>query len=441
MTTAAARLRTRATGPPRARRDTQQPMIGGVAAGLARHLGAAGAAGCAPRFVVAAALGGLGVAFYAGLWLVLPADSRVRAGARPASRARRRGGRRPGADPPARPTSARRSRSPRSASARCCCVEARPRPGRGLLAGRCSAWSASPCCGARPTRRSASAGSTPPAGSTRCGWCSAAAAGRRTPGSPPAACCSCSRCVLFALRGGSVGDGPATSLSRRCSASSGWRSWSGPWVYRLASDLTAERAERVRTQERADVAAHLHDSVLQTLALIQKNAGDGAAVARLARAQERDLRTWLFAGESDRRATPLAGALRARGRRGRGRPRRRRSRWSRVGDCDLDRARCARSSHATREAVANAAKHAGTGRVDVYAEVSPRRGRRVRPRPRPRLRPGRPSPTDRHGVRHSIIDRMRAPRRHRRGPVARPARAPRCACTCPAAPDPTGGPR
>ena len=59
-------------------------------------------------------------------------------------------------------------------------------------------------------------------------------------------------------------------------ASSGLGIVVGPWVYRLASDLTDERAERIRTQERADVAAHLHDSVLQTLALIQKNADDAA---------------------------------------------------------------------------------------------------------------------------------------------------------------------
>ena len=68
----------------------------------------------------------------------------------------------------------------------------------------------------------------------------------------------------------------------------------GPWVMRLVDDLGAERAERVRTQERADMAAHLHDSVLQTLALIQKNSHDSTMVARLARSQERDLRQWLF---------------------------------------------------------------------------------------------------------------------------------------------------
>ena len=68
----------------------------------------------------------------------------------------------------------------------------------------------------------------------------------------------------------------------------------GPWVHRLTRDLNAERAERVRSQERADMAAHLHDSVLQTLALIQKQANDPKAVARLARLQERELRTWLY---------------------------------------------------------------------------------------------------------------------------------------------------
>ena len=66
-----------------------------------------------------------------------------------------------------------------------------------------------------------------------------------------------------------------------------------PWIVRLAQSLSAERAERIRSQERAEVAAHLHDSVLQTLALVQKRAGDPRAVAALARRQERELRSWL----------------------------------------------------------------------------------------------------------------------------------------------------
>src|SRR5205085_54810 len=83
----------------------------------------------------------------------------------------------------------------------------------------------------------------------------------------------------------------------------------GPRLLRLSSDLSEEREARVRSEERADVAAHLHDSVLQTLALIQRSAGDPATVTRLARAQERDLRSWLFDSSAEGPAT-LAAALR-----------------------------------------------------------------------------------------------------------------------------------
>ena len=69
-----------------------------------------------------------------------------------------------------------------------------------------------------------------------------------------------------------------------------------PWGVRLWGDLRAEQAQRIRETERADIAAHLHDSVLQTLALIQRQSGDPAEVVRLARAQERELRGWLYAG-------------------------------------------------------------------------------------------------------------------------------------------------
>ena len=66
-----------------------------------------------------------------------------------------------------------------------------------------------------------------------------------------------------------------------------------PWWLRLVRGLTAERTERIRSQERAEVAAHLHDSVLQTLALMQKRVDDPREVAALARRQERELRAWL----------------------------------------------------------------------------------------------------------------------------------------------------
>ena len=70
----------------------------------------------------------------------------------------------------------------------------------------------------------------------------------------------------------------------------------GPWWLRLGRELGVERRERVRNEERANMAATVHDSVLQTLALIQRSAGDRAEVTRLARAQERELRAWLFEG-------------------------------------------------------------------------------------------------------------------------------------------------
>jgi signal transduction histidine kinase/phage shock protein PspC (stress-responsive transcriptional regulator) len=143
----------------------------------------------------------------------------------------------------------------------------------------------------------------------------------------------------------------------------------GPWISKLLSDLTAERRERVRSQERADVAAHLHDSVLQTLALLQKNADDPAAVATLARRQERDLRAWLY-GDVDEHGDSLLAALRTAAAEveeahhvtvevvG-------------VGDASLD-SDVAALARAAREAMVNAAKHAEVGRVDVYAECDGR---------------------------------------------------------------------
>ncbi|MEO7070211.1 MAG: PspC domain-containing protein [Nostocoides sp.] len=83
-----------------------------------------------------------------------------------------------------------------------------------------------------------------------------------------------------------------------------------PWVIRLWSDLRAEQAATVRATERADIAAHLHDSVLQTLALIQRKADDPHTVTQLARAQERELRAWLYAGPAGSDST-LAAALTA----------------------------------------------------------------------------------------------------------------------------------
>ena len=70
----------------------------------------------------------------------------------------------------------------------------------------------------------------------------------------------------------------------------------GPWWISLVRDLMSERQARALAEERAQMAAHVHDSVLQTLALIQRSADDPRHVVRLARAQERELRSWLFEG-------------------------------------------------------------------------------------------------------------------------------------------------
>jgi signal transduction histidine kinase len=207
--------------------------------------------------------------------------------------------------------------------------------------------------------------------------------------------------VVFALRGGSL-DMAGDVIVAALLTVVGLGIVVGPWVYRLASDLTAERAERVRTQERADVAAHLHDSVLQTLALIQKNADDGPTVARLARSQERDLRAWLYSGEATDEST-VASALRgaaAQVEDAHGVS----VEVVTVGDCPFGEA-LRPVVNATREAVTNAAKHAGTGQVDVYAEIT---AAAVDVFVRDRGRGFDPDAIaeDRYGVRRSIVDRM-----------------------------------
>jgi hypothetical protein len=83
-----------------------------------------------------------------------------------------------------------------------------------------------------------------------------------------------------------------------------------PWVVRMWQGLQAEQTERIRATERADIAAHLHDSVLQTLALVQRRADDPATVIRLARSQERELREWLYA-DQNRSTDSLASSVTA----------------------------------------------------------------------------------------------------------------------------------
>lgn len=178
----------------------------------------------------------------------------------------------------------------------------------------------------------------------------------------------------------------------------------GPFWVRMGRDLATERRQRIRSEERADMAAHLHDSVLQTLALIQRNADDPRAVVTMARRQERELRGWLFENEVGQPgAETLAAALSRAGAEVEGLHGVTVDVVA-VGDLPLDD-RLRALVAAAREAMVNAAKWSGDQNVSVYAEV----------------RDGEASvfvrdwgagfdldavAPDRHGVRESIIDRM-----------------------------------
>ncbi len=177
----------------------------------------------------------------------------------------------------------------------------------------------------------------------------------------------------------------------------------GPWIWSLAQDLGAERTERVRQEERAEVAAHLHDSVLQTLALIQRSE-DPKKMVTLARAQERELRRWLFDSSpvpgSDRLSTAIQSVadrveaefdipVEVIG----------------VGDTPFDEVTSPIVA-AAGEALMNAAKHSGAGKITVYHEVSDDtievfvtdQGKGFDPE----MVDG-----DRHGLADSIVGRMR----------------------------------
>jgi signal transduction histidine kinase len=140
----------------------------------------------------------------------------------------------------------------------------------------------------------------------------------------------------------------------------------GPWAWRLAAERDAERMARIRSQERAEMAARVHDSVLQTLALVQREAGDPRRVAALARRQERELRAWLYpqAREGD---SGLAAAIEAAATEVEelyGVP----VELVRTGDLPLD-GRIEALVLAAREAMANAARHSGADEVSAFVDV------------------------------------------------------------------------
>ena len=176
-----------------------------------------------------------------------------------------------------------------------------------------------------------------------------------------------------------------------------------PLWLRVAKSLAEERAARIRSQERAELAAHLHDSVLQTLALVQRRAEDPRAVAALARRQERELRAWLSGATGPGSRETLAAALEsvaAEVEEAHGIA----VEVVAVGDARLDGGGEAVVA-AAREALVNAAKFAGDGPVALYAEVAPERIEVfVRDRG-PGFDPAA-VPADRRGVRESIVGRM-----------------------------------
>ena len=145
----------------------------------------------------------------------------------------------------------------------------------------------------------------------------------------------------------------------------------GPWWLRIARDLVLERQARVRAEERADIAAQVHDSVLQTLALIQRRADDPQKVIQLARLQERELRSWLFEGRAPNETDDLtvgAGVRQIQ--------QDVESRYGvpveavTVGECELDDNLTALLA-AAREATVNAAKWSGASVISLFAEVEP----------------------------------------------------------------------
>src|SRR3954462_10426579 len=179
----------------------------------------------------------------------------------------------------------------------------------------------------------------------------------------------------------------------------------GPWLLRLVRELTAERRERIREHERAELAAHVHDSVLQTLALIQSQAADPDAVRRLARRQERELRSWLYTPTSaaDDGEVTLGAALRSAAadvEDAHGVP----IDVVVVGDAPLDDALTATVA-AAREGMVNSAKSSGATAISVFAEISDKKIE-VFVRDRGRGFDTDAVSEDRRGIRDSIIGRM-----------------------------------
>ncbi|WP_053616421.1 ATP-binding protein [Nocardiopsis sp. NRRL B-16309] len=175
-----------------------------------------------------------------------------------------------------------------------------------------------------------------------------------------------------------------------------------PWIIGLIRDRDLERRERIRNAERAELAAHIHDSVLHTLTLIQRRAEDPREVQRLARVQERALRTWLYRrpADADTTVSPALERVAAEVEEEHGVP----IEVVCVGDCPMDDSLGA-VLRAAREAMVNAAKYADTSSISVFGEVEPEEVL-VFVRDRGAGFDLESVPEDRMGVRGSILGRM-----------------------------------
>ena len=175
-----------------------------------------------------------------------------------------------------------------------------------------------------------------------------------------------------------------------------------PMWLRTTKDLSDAQAQRVRDAERADIAAHLHDSVLQALALIRASAEDPARVRAIALTEERELRAWLYTGHAqaadslEAAVTEAVGGVE--------------SRYGVpisvvvVGDMRPGPGELALVA-ALAEACQNAVRH-GAPPVSVYVEVRPRAVEAFIKDNGAGFDPSAIAP-DRHGVRDSIVGRMR----------------------------------